>query len=86
VFFRVSWLVDWIWRRSSHGYLFALLRYWRESRERERGRKEKVVFRFFRGWVGLGWVGWVESHLEMLICKMPAFLGPEERPMDPSKN
>jgi len=51
--------------------------------ERERGRKQKAVFRFFRGWVGLGWV---ESRLEMLICKMPAFLGPEERPMDPSKN
>lgn len=46
--------------------------------ERERGRKQKAVFRFFRGWV--------ESRLEMLICKMPAFLGPEERPMDPSKN
>jgi hypothetical protein len=22
--------------------------------ERERGRKQKAVFRFFRGWVGLG--------------------------------
>ena len=56
MFFRVSWLVDWIWRRSSHGYFFALLCFASLLEGKQRGEGNRKQFLGFLG-VGLGWVG-----------------------------